>query len=392
MWHPPGRFRWLAHLTAVCLLAGPARPPIVAQAPAAALRIVIVEGEDAVNIIQQKTAVAPVVEVRDRNDQPVAGAVVTFAIQGGRHASFAAGANTLTVTTNAAGRAVVGGLTPTGTGAVQINVAAAFQGQTAAATITQTNFATAAQAASAGSSASGTSAGAAGGGGGIGAGTITALSAAAAGGIAGAYVYKQYQRGEAPVVDGVSAIPSEVGIQGASTFQFSFGGTSHGDITVIWDFGDGTRTSTFIPVDGLPPEEAMAPQHTFTTAGTFTVRMTMTDAWDRSASGQVTVTIRSLNGRWRLTSNGSFFDLIQSGATVSGGLTSASGQNLGTVSGSVRTQVFNRATPNLTLTVTPAAGGTPSAFNGTTRFETADLIDGVFSSGTTTVTTNITRQ
>src|SRR5438105_3259905 len=52
-----------------------------------ALRIVVVEGEDAVNIVQQKTAVAPVVEVRDRNDQPVAGVLVRFAIQGGR-ASF----------------------------------------------------------------------------------------------------------------------------------------------------------------------------------------------------------------------------------------------------------------------------------------------------------------
>jgi hypothetical protein len=34
-----------------------------------ALRLVVVEGEDAVNIIQQRTAVAPVAEVRDRNDQ-----------------------------------------------------------------------------------------------------------------------------------------------------------------------------------------------------------------------------------------------------------------------------------------------------------------------------------
>ena len=32
----------------------------------AALRIVVVDGEDAVNIVQQKTAVAPVVEVRER--------------------------------------------------------------------------------------------------------------------------------------------------------------------------------------------------------------------------------------------------------------------------------------------------------------------------------------
>ena len=35
------------------------------------LKIVVISGEDAVNIIQQKTAVAPVVEVRDRNDLPV---------------------------------------------------------------------------------------------------------------------------------------------------------------------------------------------------------------------------------------------------------------------------------------------------------------------------------
>ncbi len=68
----------------------------------AGLRIVVIEGEDAVNIIQQKTAVAPIVEVRDRNDQPVAGAIVRFAIHGGR-ATFG-GAQTLTVTTNAVGR------------------------------------------------------------------------------------------------------------------------------------------------------------------------------------------------------------------------------------------------------------------------------------------------
>ena len=42
------------------------------------LKIVVIAGEGAVNVIQQKTAVAPIVEVRDRNDQPVAGVVVTF--------------------------------------------------------------------------------------------------------------------------------------------------------------------------------------------------------------------------------------------------------------------------------------------------------------------------
>src|SRR5688572_15794414 len=50
----------------------------------AALRIVVLEGEGAVNIIQQKTATAPVVEVRDQNDLPASGATVRFAIRGGR--------------------------------------------------------------------------------------------------------------------------------------------------------------------------------------------------------------------------------------------------------------------------------------------------------------------
>jgi hypothetical protein len=130
------------------------------QAPAAAaLRIVVLEGENAVNIIQQKTAVSPVVEVRDRNDQPVSGAIVKFAIQKGK-ATFD-GARTLTVTTNAAGRATAIGFTPVSHGALQIAASAAFQGQTATATIAQTTVVTAAQAASV---ASGTGAAASGGG------------------------------------------------------------------------------------------------------------------------------------------------------------------------------------------------------------------------------------
>lgn len=75
------------------------------------LRIVVVAGEDAVNVIQQRTAIAPIVEVRDKNDQPVVGATVSFAIRGGR-ATFH-GARVLSVTTNAGGQAVATGLTPT---------------------------------------------------------------------------------------------------------------------------------------------------------------------------------------------------------------------------------------------------------------------------------------
>ena len=133
----------------------------VTTAQPSALRIVVIAGEDAINVVQQKTAVAPVIEVRDRNDQPVAGAVVTFAVRSGR--ATLSGSRTLTVTTNATGRAVASGLMPTGAGAVKISAAAAFQGQSVAVTIVQTNVMTAAQAAAISSAgASGAGAGGAG--------------------------------------------------------------------------------------------------------------------------------------------------------------------------------------------------------------------------------------
>lgn len=159
----------------------------VASAQSQDLRIVVIAGEGAVNIIQQKTAVAPIVEVRDRNNVPVAGASVTFSI-GGKGATFGS-ASTLTVTTNAAGQATAAGLTPTAAGAVHVNVTAAFQGQVATAAITQTNFATAQAAAAAGAgggggaSGGGAAAGAgAGAGGGISATTVGLIGAAVAGG------------------------------------------------------------------------------------------------------------------------------------------------------------------------------------------------------------------
>ncbi len=70
------------------------------------LTIKVLEGEDGVNIIQKNTAVKPVVEVRDRNNLPVAGATVVFILpDSGPSATFARGSRVLTVRTNSAGRA-----------------------------------------------------------------------------------------------------------------------------------------------------------------------------------------------------------------------------------------------------------------------------------------------
>ncbi len=168
-----------------------ARESVQSPSGREALRIAVIEGEGAVNIIQQKTAVAPVVEVRDRNNQPVAGAVVRFTVTRGR-ATFA-GARTLTVATDAAGRAAVSGLVPSGAGSLQISATAAFQGQTAAVTIAQTNVMTAAEAAAVSGAAGGPSSGSAGGtaggssggaaaGGGLSTTTLVLAGAAVAGG------------------------------------------------------------------------------------------------------------------------------------------------------------------------------------------------------------------
>ena len=71
-------------LVLLLAIAGRGSMVIAQGGPApAALKIVVLEGEAGVNIIDQKTAVAPVVEVRDRNDAPVVGAQVTFLILSG---------------------------------------------------------------------------------------------------------------------------------------------------------------------------------------------------------------------------------------------------------------------------------------------------------------------
>ena len=167
-----------------------------AQAQDDGLRIVVIEGEDSVNILAQGTAVPTLVEVRDRNDLPVAGASVAFLMQTG-NATLNAGLSQVAVTTNALGQAAVT-VNPISTGALQLSVNATFQGQTATAAIVQTNFATVAEAAAAGTGATGgggggaSAAGAGGGaGGGLGAGAIAGIVGAGVAGALGVAVATQ---------------------------------------------------------------------------------------------------------------------------------------------------------------------------------------------------------
>ncbi len=137
---------WLSMLTAV---AGFDLPALSAQDAAqpdhSDLKIIVISGEDAVNIVKKKTAVQPVVEVRDKNDLPVAGIAVTFSTPSySPSATFLDGSHSFTVVTNSAGRATVTGMKPVGTGSFKISVSATGAGAAGAAVIAQSNALTAA--------------------------------------------------------------------------------------------------------------------------------------------------------------------------------------------------------------------------------------------------------
>ncbi len=109
--------RLVALLVVSLLLLEPAAP-LQAQstpdnAPPSSLQIVILDGEGALNNIQQRTAREPIVQVQDEKHRPLAGALVLFAIHGGAGgagAAFEGGASTLSVLTDANGVAHAAGL------------------------------------------------------------------------------------------------------------------------------------------------------------------------------------------------------------------------------------------------------------------------------------------
>ena len=124
---------------------------LLAQQPAE-LQILVIGGEGSINNVKQRTAREPVIEVRDRNNRPVAGAVVLFELpRQGASGSFFGGSPTLRVTTDAQGRAVGQGFRPNNTsGNFAIQVTATFQAATAAASIHMSNVVAAGAAAGAG--------------------------------------------------------------------------------------------------------------------------------------------------------------------------------------------------------------------------------------------------
>ena len=124
--------------------------PILAQAAGAAqnlvaqagnLKIVVLEGEGAKNNVRAKSGTAPVVEVRDEADKPVAGAEVVFQLPAtGPGAVFHGWMRTQTVRTDAQGRAGTTGYVPNDEeGRFNIKVTATSGAKTGSAVIAQSN-------------------------------------------------------------------------------------------------------------------------------------------------------------------------------------------------------------------------------------------------------------
>jgi hypothetical protein len=127
-----------AHNLAVAQQAasGPAR-----SGGAPGLRIIVLEGEGAVNHIPTRAATAPVVEIRDQNDQPVEGALVVFQLpDSGPGGTFAGGERLHKSVTDARGQAGTRGLVINEqAGRYTIKVTATFQDLANTAMISQAN-------------------------------------------------------------------------------------------------------------------------------------------------------------------------------------------------------------------------------------------------------------
>jgi hypothetical protein len=325
------------------------------QDNADALRIIVIDGDEAANIVAERLAVEPVIEVRDRENRRVPGAVVRFfirrAMRGGKEpATFGNGGTEMRVLTDAAGRASVDRLVVVEPGPFEIEVQASHQGRTASATIRQTNFPTAADARAEGrtpgqsagtqttATGAGTGSGAGAGAAGAAAGASAGAGAAAAGGglskvlvgsliaagAAGGVATVLARRGEPnaePAVDAISVSRSTSIVNVPIVFSAPATDRDGNQLSYRWDFGDGRSSS------------AASPVYAYQSAGVFGVSVTVSDG-EATVTRETSVTIKSLTGRWisddfdsSAFPGGPLFrtteiaDLTQSGSVVSGTVT-----------------------------------------------------------------------
>lgn len=131
-------------LTLLLILAVAVPPGLFAQAEPrrpGSLRIYVLQGEGAVNNISSRIATSPLVEVRDANDFPVAGATVTFELPAsGPGAVFEGGKLEYSNVSDGRGQASAMAMAPNQIeGKFAIKVTARLNGQTGMTAIHQTN-------------------------------------------------------------------------------------------------------------------------------------------------------------------------------------------------------------------------------------------------------------
>lgn len=113
---------------------------VVRRLPPGGLKILVLEGRDIRNSIKTKSAVSPVVQVLDSQDQPVQGATVTFEVPPtGPGGTFAAGAPLATARTDYGGQATAAFTPNNVAGTFFIRVSASLGDQKAEARIRQIN-------------------------------------------------------------------------------------------------------------------------------------------------------------------------------------------------------------------------------------------------------------
>jgi hypothetical protein len=123
-------------------IGAPQEPGVLAEQAVTGigLHITIVSGQDLTNVAGRKTGPGSVIEVDDRNNQPVEGASVTVVSPGnGPGLVFRNGSRSFSAVTDSRGRVNTGIATPVNVGNFQLVVTAFYHGDKASAVIGQSN-------------------------------------------------------------------------------------------------------------------------------------------------------------------------------------------------------------------------------------------------------------
>ena len=105
-------------------------------------QLVVIRGDNAQNNIKKGRATKAVVEVRDRNNKPIGGVILTFTMpRQGAGGVFTGGSQVTSVTTDPLGQASVTYQPNAASGQFNIQVTGNHQGQTLSTTISQANIA-----------------------------------------------------------------------------------------------------------------------------------------------------------------------------------------------------------------------------------------------------------